>query len=918
MLEPTTTMDMGDEMLRFRLHKILWGPVKQAFLYVFHQTYAQTTSVYEFAFHHPDMFTKGELLCIEFERKVNCYSIPLLFSIIKSSCNPPLAPPTASVWEESARSVDLETVDVALEKLIVMLATIYEEVAELNKPLNEEEYNKKVTIIKHCLKYLIEGAGKFDVSGRWGEYLEKILNLLTDIDQREVFPVDEIADDIKTELKMSYHLYMPTDVDPFLLQLIRIPLVPQETKKKRHRKQPEVKVEVADVLKAFPSSECKSTNRIRLIVGDPGCGRSTLSSAFAASWSQRDNHMTGIDDYDAVILLSGLFVSCQQNDLMFSILPLCTTVHGANEVQKWVVGSRVLLVVDDAEELLPHHREELDAILHKSERVDAVLMTSRAHFNELERTWTSHVCDRLEVCGFGREQIILSCEQVVGSKKPECYKFLKQFLKSNMCRLEVVLKHPVALVELWEAWAESEEIFSDVTTCADFLWAVTKWKIDKVMQNGLEIADNVKVRNWLLIAGLKAFQSIKDNSRFEKSYMKQLELETSNVFMSVSSRTVMSSIFKQRYIHRGQYCSELSSLHKVQQEFLAAWYAVHQVIEGKQLNSILEGVKCPYYMALFMVGLLLKIPDFKWISMLHERRVINAVVNYTEGSSDDLYFNLDLVGEVQGLSRLVEFIVDFSEYPDEWNIDAGDVQLIPIRTLLFHVAPTRIFLNVEKLKPYCELFEVISFLCRVDIFVWLDSSGQFEYGSKDKMDKIAKSFFSANTKARIDLVKGCLSTKIIKEMTSQVAFSYLVFLKLRVIDLENLLVLLKAPENLPSLLWLEIKFDFCVLDEDVCSIPKTTVPLLDVHLQGLDDSSVSKLANLLGNIHDCYSGIHLDNTSLTPEGVFVLSSSCRREKYICSPSEYREKFRSGTYPNSQVLINPSRSLTKCSNEAPRF
>ncbi|XP_066946239.1 uncharacterized protein [Macrobrachium rosenbergii] len=198
---------MGDETLRLRLYKILWGPVKQAFLYVFHQTYAQTTSVYEFAFHHPDLFTKGELLSLEFERKVNCYGIPLLFSIIRSSCNPPLAPSTAGVWEEPACSSDLETADVALEKLIVMLAMIYEEAADLNKPLGEEEYNKKVTSIKHCLQYLIEGAGKFDVSGRWGEYLEKILNVLTEIDQREVFPVEEIADDIKTELKMSYHLY---------------------------------------------------------------------------------------------------------------------------------------------------------------------------------------------------------------------------------------------------------------------------------------------------------------------------------------------------------------------------------------------------------------------------------------------------------------------------------------------------------------------------------------------------------------------------------------------------------------------------------------------------------------------------------------------------------------------------------------
>ncbi|XP_068249186.1 uncharacterized protein [Palaemon carinicauda] len=899
---------LGEERLRYRLFRILWGPVKQAFLYVFHQTYPQTTDVYEFASHHPDLFTKGELLSLQHERKINCFSLPLLFSVIKSSCNPPLAHPTASVWKEitDSNSVDLGTTDVALEKLLVILLMKYEEAADMNNPMNEEDFVEKVTVIQHCLKYLIEGVGKFDVSGRCGEFGEKTMNSVTDIEQREVFPVDEITDDIKIELRMSYHYEESRDIDPFLLRLIRVPPVTQEVKKKRHTRPPDVKVAVADILKTFPSNDCKGTQRICLIIGEPGCGRSTLSSALARSWSKRDEQVKGIDKYDAVVTVSGLSLSCRQNNFMPNVLPVCTSVYGENEVRERLLGLRVLLIVDDAEELSEICNEELEAFVHKSDRMDVLMLTSRAHFIHLEKTWMSHICDKLEVCGLNREQIVHSGEHIIGHKKPSCYKTFRHFLRSNISRLELVLKHPVSLLEVCEAWMDSEEIFKDVTTCTDLLWTITKWKFDKVLQSALEIVDNAKLKDWLLIAGLTALESIKDDNRFEKSYMKQLDFETSKMFRSVSSWSVMSVIFKKRYIHRGRHCSDLSIAHKLQQEFLAAWYVVHKVIEGKPLRALLEGVRCPYYMALFMVGFLLRIPDYKWISMLHERRVINAVVNHAEGSNEDLYLNLDLVSEVKGLSRLVEFIVDFSEYPDEWNLHAGDVQLIPIQTLLFHVAPTRIFLNVEKVKPYSELEELLSFLCRVDIFIWLDSSCQFDYGNKNKMDKIAKSFSSPSTKTRVDLIKGCLSSNVLEEIVSQTAFSYLVFLKLRVVDLKNLLSVLKAPKSLPSLLWLEIKFDFNVLDQDVCTLPKTVAPLLDVHLQGLDDSSVSKVANLLGSIHDCYSGIHLDNTTLTPEGVFVLLKQLQKRKvYLHCPAEYREKFRRWYYPQ---LTNFDKSV----------
>lgn len=75
---------------------------------------------------------------------------------------------------------------------------------------------------------------------------------------------------------------------------------------------------------------------------------------------------------------------------------------------------------------------------------------------------------------------------------------------------------------------------------------------------------------------------------------------------------------------------------------------------------------------------------------------------------------------------------------------------------------------------------------------------------------------------------------------------------------------------------MEVKIDFAILEEDFKDLPQSTITLMDVHLQGLKDKNVAKLAHLMGCMHVCYSGIHLDNTTMTPEGLFVLQKQLQK------------------------------------------
>nr|XP_045609530.1 uncharacterized protein LOC123765106 [Procambarus clarkii] len=910
---PTGQTENG-HLLKFKIYKILNGPVQQAFVYVFHQTYTQDTDVYNSAVKCgiTGYFSETELAALKREKRPRYHSLPLLFKVLKTCCNPSLAAPTNSIWKtsEPLREDDDLSSAGTVERLLLTFMKTYDEICSVQKPVSQEQFDERISDITRWLEWLIEGAGRFDVTGRWREDLEKVMGLLQDIllgEHKDSSSV-EIAEDVTVELRMRHQLFPEPEVDPLLLWVSEA----REMPKKRTHKAPipdigqnigvqnlVTKLNAAAGGGGDGGDGSRPSGRVCLIRAEPGCGRTCLATLLASSWTQMDDRIRQISDYQAVIVVSGVAVSLANDDFVRVILPLCTLTHGVDKIRTWLSEACVLLVIDDAEELCNKCAEKVKDFIQGSKSISAIILTVPSYYDTLQHEWADIILTSFHLNGYNREEIIALAEQIVYHKTestdPKC---LKKFLTKNICRLERVLKHPHTLSQVCEAFIEQPGIYDEVTTATDILWTLILWKVHHALHSDPQTSSEKQVLQWLKLAGQSALEAFKAGRRLEGDYMTRLETETSSMFSSTICQSLMLGVFKQRHFH-GADTRGYSSIHSVQQEFLAAWYTDLKILECQKLVSLIGELQCAYQLALFMGGLMLKLKRGSGGSLLEldERRLIGAILNHADDSSEHLNFNLDLVAEVKATPRLLEYIVEMSEYPDEWNISAADAQLVPIQGLLLNVAPTRIFLNVEELKPYAELNQVISFLCRVDIFVWLDSTCQFRYGNGNKMDRIIKAFFGEHVVTKIDLLAGCASLRTIRELVSQPAFTHLVYIKMRALDKTSLSTLLVINQFLPKLLWLEIKIDFLVLEEDMNDLPCSTVPLMDIHLQGTKASCIPKLANFLGTIHTCYTGIHLEQTSLTPEDLFVLLKQLqKRDIRLYSHPDCREQFRRWYYP----------------------
>ena len=155
---------------------------------------------------------------------------------------------------------------------------------------------------------------------------------------------------------------------------------------------------------------------------------------------------------------------------------------------------------------------------------------------------------------------------------------------------------------------------------------------------------------------------------------------------------------------------------------------------------------------------------------------------------------------------------------------------------------------------------------------------------------------------KIDLIAGCLSKEMLHEVATHYVTKHLVYLKLRIQDMKTLALALVVEKYLPNLLWLELKIDFPILKEDPKQLTKTNVSMMDIYVQGISDKHISKLVTALAAMHTRYTGIHVEDTALTPEGVFTLLKQLKKKNIgLYSTQEDRERFRRWYYPQLYTL-----------------
>ncbi|CAL4113106.1 unnamed protein product [Meganyctiphanes norvegica] len=890
----------SSDLLRFRLYKVFHGPVQDAIIYLFNQTYTQHTDVYTHICNQEmlNYFTLTEMASLERDRNIRNHNLLTQYKIVRTCCSPALVSPNSSEWTNPSKN------STSVESMLCWLVKTYEEIASTQFTLTDEIFTYRVSIISKVLENIVQYGGKFDKSGRWREDLLRIMTQLQGILQGKptTGTLQEIQADVIAELNMSYQQCRPSDIDPTLLCIEKQLNI---TKKSEDSSSETLQlVLVEDLLNSAWHVEGQNQSQqchICHIIGEPSSGRTNLATLLARSWKIKNDRVKGIRKYQAVIFVSGIAIMANKNQCLYStVFPLSCQTHGVEMVKKWVVKDQILMIIDDAEDLDIQQLEEIISLTKASPAMDLFLMTDTS-INDVPDLLRDIIHTTLQIRGYRPESIIAAAEYFMYHRKQDdnsCNK-LKTFLEQNMCRLFQLLKLPVMLELVFETWLENPDLFKDITTCTELFWSFSWWKTQRAIMNGTN-DPNSKIFELLFAIGEVSLKCLNENIRLFGQYITSLECKMENLFLPSITHRIMLSIFKERYHHGlDPNYRQLSTICLQHQEWLASWYMVRQVARGKPLFKLAPRISNKKQLVIFMAGhmLFMKKESREFIEP-EQSKVMKAIVLHDSCSSENLVFAMSVTAELRGNEELVTMLVGEMQFPDEFKLNISEIQQVPLEALLRQVAPTRIVLNVDYFKPYSELSKALSYIARVGLYLWLDSPKMFQFGSKDTLDRVLKPFIKSKTVlVNIDMICGNVSTRLIRELISITAFRNLVYLQLVVKTENDLSTVLLVPKYMKKMVWLEVKIDFDVLKNELTSMTKCDVPLLDVYIQNVTDDQITHLADLLSWMHNSYSGIHLEKTSLSPEGVFYLLQELKKRQVCLNAGlEARWKFRRWYYP----------------------
>ena len=648
--------------------------------------------------------------------------------------------------------------------------------------------------------------------------------------------------------------------------------------------------------------------RICIIGGDHGIGKSTLAAFYIISWYFRQEILKNFNLVTLISLKENEVVDCKNFTQL--IFPWSSELLGKNCLEDTVDllqnDFKMLVLFDDIDTLDDLAMKKLLKLLQNAP--NSCYFIGFSSFSAICKNFSSDLdCQQvafLQLRGLKDEKILELSQTWTCSENQEriC---LRAKLKENMTRFGRLLKYPLLLREICDLWLDCPGYLKETHTVSDLVWELLVWKVKRNLKINLRQkgSGRKKFFQWLLSCGEASLSCLKLNKGLDSLCVQDLNLELKDLFSDKELESFLNSIFRSRICHSRYSCLDHpSSTNLPFLQYCSSWFIMDQLLTAnKSLSKLIPvsetGDILP--VILFCAGHLERLQED--MSIQEQRRLIKCLVHYREGSSyDDFSFLQQFVAELKCIKRFVEIVIDESEYDEEWTLDMTSIQQRSLEVLLTHVSPTRLIFVSDKpgIKNY-ELDSVMNYVRKVNISVWLDSIWQFNFGNRENLDKLLKPFLDERVIPRLDLISGSLSPNLMKELPTSKATTHLRFLRLQVTDEKQLMTALKLPPKLPNLLWLELKIDgnFALQNTDR-KWPKANVQLFDVHLKGLGDFCVSEIVDFLSVINDRYTGIHLEDTSLTPESVFALLKELRKRGiYLQAKTASIAKFRCWYYPS---------------------
>ncbi|XP_050728958.1 uncharacterized protein LOC127004822 isoform X1 [Eriocheir sinensis] len=521
---------------------------------------------------------------------------------------------------------------------------------------------------------------------------------------------------------------------------------------------------------------------------------------------------------------------------------------------------RTLLIIDD---FLPRWTEEAIEALQKWRTMSLVVLTTPEYAAKSQETLSAA---KIEDCGTVRLHRLASLDKEKALSVATSYLTIHQlssltvWVTDNWWWANAVLRYRGLIEPFCAAWKSG--LIENVSTETGLLWAM----IDGMTGAGdiNELPEDGLARWWTALGGL-CRRSLETGYPLHAS---EVEYEARRNFPNESkgaSGFHLSPLFGES---TGCCGNRWLSLPQPLTEFLAGWNAFHQNLSGTALKTLVKNIAEEDVVVIYVAGHLARaIKNGETPKEKQLTRLFRNLVLHMDRAKDRFGYTLRILSEANLHPELVKFMVAEIDFPKLWEIGDSAVLVRPVEALLEYVQPVKAEVTVANGQSAPELTQVVRVLAQRGIFMFLADMNHLTFGHSVSSNWLIETVQKYGRKGVLQDFMGCLSTPYLNNLGQHVTTQNLVCLRVRVTDLQSVKAACHAPATLPSLMWLEIDFDLPLDQLLEVGVPRINTPMMDLSFRGLTDDDMPRLVAFLATIRTRYSGIHLVESEVTPQGV---------------------------------------------------
>ena len=697
--------------------------------------------------------------------------------------------------------------------------------------------------------------------------------------------------------------------------------------------------------------------KIICITGNRCVGKTSLAIKLASIFGDKSNTKEEASFFKYVALASGKEIQqnilnsiptksdqCHETSVLTNtFFPRSSEKYGSIEVENKILTEKSLMILDDVDEVKKDSLEIFNKLpsllschstciifgtrksIHKVEEL-LEKCTPIEHY-ELEGVHQDCLFDiasnfikkveRRKVSSTTKKSLKGALEKKMNIIQKKEFSSLKDSLKSNINRLANALRYPQNVLDTIDLWKSDKPSVNTSFNSSKLMWCLSIFKCNRAL--GIDLGMNLGMTKtyapWFKLVGQIMLELHTKDTELNRKLYATLTEATESCFIADDANRLKEEFFKPRIFIDILKHSSMVTTNDHTSKFFASYFVARELLvdETKCFKEFLPMHNIDEFACLVAGHVARWDKDTKSKELEekpdHEvfKRIFASLLAFEELKNEDLIFFMKLTAELDCCHKLVQLVVNESDYLEEWELQLSNIQQKPLEIMLDHVNPVRIILKTDGADKNSELIPILKFMSMLSISIWFESRDQFVYGCEEVMDRIIRQFLNDKTRACIDLFTGSISKITTLDFADSRCTQQLVMLALRVTDEDELRTALNLTPHLKNLLWFELKIDMPIENIVLTSLPEIEVEMFDVYLRNLDDLCVPQITGLLTKLHKRYSGIHLNDTTLSPESVYTLLKELKQRKIaLCATAESIDKYRRWYYPLLQNM--PTKKL----------